>query len=428
MDLDHDQQARLVCDEILKKWKSGDKDWKNKFIDPDIHYVAGQLNFPSPDKSFYSKKTKSRIAIEFKPIKNDKDDVVRGLGQTLTYLNNDLNSASYLVCAEKTPQNFPIGSFIEKLFKKVIYERIPVGFITFDHKNISKIKIRCNVSNNFNIKKVVDRGVDRSYWADYRDSYIEANYYLLKISNEIPYDRSDRYKLIWDKFYDDYFCATKASKTLELVKSKIRDENGNYQIPLKDTKIRLKKQIEEKKISLKQALDQLSDQVSKTGYDNHYQDLKKNHKNFVSHLRLWDDDTKIPTSIGLRFLKRVKNKINIVDELSKIVLVAGRHKELIDTVNNFFKEETKKFGSENERRLALRNHFSNKGYVKFNPKRAKNKSRMYLQSEFQLWYKLGFKKKFANNSKHYDENQGYGFNIGKIQRLVKSYLAEYPRE
>ena len=89
MNLNHDQQSIIVTDEIFKKWKQKESSWKNKFIEDDIQIVVGQLNFPSPDRSFYSSKIKSRIAIEFKPIGNHREDIIKGLGQVVTYLNKN---------------------------------------------------------------------------------------------------------------------------------------------------------------------------------------------------------------------------------------------------------------------------------------------------------------------------------------------------
>ena len=50
MNLNYDQKFIIVTDEIFKKWKKNS--WKNKFIEDDIQIVAGQLNFPLPDRSF----------------------------------------------------------------------------------------------------------------------------------------------------------------------------------------------------------------------------------------------------------------------------------------------------------------------------------------------------------------------------------------
>ena len=83
MKLTHDQQSGICCDELLSKWKYSDSDWTNIFIKKDIHYVGGSLDFPSPDRSFYSDKTKCRIAIEFKPATESKRGILTGLGQTI---------------------------------------------------------------------------------------------------------------------------------------------------------------------------------------------------------------------------------------------------------------------------------------------------------------------------------------------------------
>ena len=74
----------------------------------------------------------------------------------------------------------------------------------------------------------------------------------------------------------------------------------------------------------------------------------------------------------------------------------------------------------------MRDYFAEKGYVKFNENRSTSKSRNYLQSEFQLMFKLGLKKKFKGNTLHFDDKEKYGFNIKLIKKLVNDYNNQYP--
>ena len=43
-------------------------------------------------------------------------------------------------------------------------------------------------------------------------------------------------------------------------------------------------------------------------------------------------------------------------------------------------------------------------------------------------FKLGFKRKFKNGTRHYDDRYSYGFKMDKINLLYKSFIKEYPRE
>ena len=181
MYLTHDQQSRICCDQLLSKWRGNDNEWRNIFINKDIHYVGGSLNFPSPDRCFYSDMSKSRIALEFKPASETKRGILTGLGQAIAYLNNNNNSASYLMCPDKV-ENFEMGKFMQNIFTKIIYKKLPIGLITFDPNNLKNIKLRCNIANIFKIQKITERGVNRNYWAAYRDSYPHANLFLLEIA------------------------------------------------------------------------------------------------------------------------------------------------------------------------------------------------------------------------------------------------------
>ena len=50
----HDNEARIASDAILSKWRSGDPEWMNPFVDRDIAYTGSSQVFPSPDQSFFS--------------------------------------------------------------------------------------------------------------------------------------------------------------------------------------------------------------------------------------------------------------------------------------------------------------------------------------------------------------------------------------
>ena len=431
MRLTHDEQSRICCDELLSKWRSSEPNWTNIFIKNDIHYVGGSLDFPSPDRSFYSDKTQCRIAIEFKPSTESKRGILTGLGQAIAYLNKNNNSASYLICPNKV-ENFEIGSFMENLFKKKIFEKLPIGLITFDPKNLQKIKIRCNIANSFGIQKTIERNINRNYWAAYRDSYPYATYYLLNISNNLNPLIANRSKVIWDNFYDNYLGINNAKKTLSLVNSKIRKWDGGFQILLESKKRKLQKQIDEGAISIKNALEIVNKDTAKNVTDNNYQDLKKNHFNFINHLKLWDHDSKNLTNLGLTFANRVKEGKNINQEIAKVLLISGKHRELIETIEKFYKNQRKYnkkiYSNENELREDLYKYFDDRGYIKKNPGRSSSGSRKFLTSELQIWFKLGLKTKFKNQTRHFDQKKGYGFDFKKIEKLTSDFYREYPSE
>ena len=78
--------------------------------------------------------------------------------------------------------------------------------------------------------------------------------------------------------------------------------------------------------------------------------------------------------------------------------------------------------------LYLYKYFDDRGYIKKNPGRSSSGSRKFLTSELQIWFKLGLKTKFKNQTRHFDQKKGYDFDFKKIEKLTSDFYREYPSE
>ncbi|MBG76875.1 MAG: hypothetical protein CFH22_00714 [Alphaproteobacteria bacterium MarineAlpha5_Bin12] len=421
---EHDLESRRACDSILAKWKSSVPEWKNRFINNDIVYVSGTKNFPSPDRSFYSSSLKTRIAVEFKPYKREtKRGILTGIGQSIAYLKDNNNSASYLVVPEKI-ENFNMGIFLENIFKTKIFGKLPIGLVTFNIKDESKIKLRCNIANTLTPSKVTERGVEDNYWAAWRDSPPHATYLLLKIAFELK-NNKNRSKAIWDNYFDNYFVPKETSATLDDVKNKVKMWDGSFQIPLSSTKKKLRSQVKNKDIEYSEAIQILKKRVAKNVVDNLYQDYKKNHFNYINHLKLWDHDTKFINPLGKSFLDAVNRGNNLTNEIAKITLVRGRHIEFIRDIETIKSNMSFIPDNHDDFRKLLDVELDKKGFMKRNPNRTTSGIRKLFQSELQLWDKFGIKKK--HRGEHFVPGVGYLFDFKKINMLEKAYHNTYDK-
>ncbi len=398
----------------MERWKTSE--WTNPIIDKDIFITKSTSVFPSPDCSFYSPSKKILISLEFKPQSETQRGILTGLGQTIAYLNKA--SASYLVIPNVV-EHFEIGEYLEKTFKKYIYGKMPIGLITYKNDDITKIILRCDIADKQQLLEK-EIGTDTNYWAAWRDTTPHAIYLLLKIASETT-SRENRAKLIWDKYYFNYFCPIELRSTLEEVPSKVIFWGGKiYQMPLQQIKNKLKLKVAIGILTEEAALKELTSETDVGIADNHYHDLKKNHYNYMNHLELWDSEFNL-TELGKRLLSVgtdfTSNQASFIDELAKITLVEGRHWDLISDCIDIIKQN-KELNEDNIRDVIYES-LEKKGFVKKNSNRTITGVRKFLSSELDLWNKLGLI--FKNGSRYFWPDIGYKFDFDRINLLTKDY-------
>ena len=443
---DHDLEASIASRAILEKWRS-DSYWSNQFVDDDVSLSSSSHQFPSPDQSFYSRKSQSSIAMEFKPaFRETKRGILTGLGQSIAYLTDKINSASVLVIPDRI-DNFNIGDFMENLFQEHVYNKLPIALITFEEGHPENIKLRCNFSSDPSLKiKTDEKRGNVTYWAAFRDNYPSHVYYLLKTALNITDHSPTRISNIWDKFHYDFYCFPPETKdTLELLPSRLHNWSADeVTFWRKSTKIALQKAIDNQSITIEEALARLRWDAANNkeerlkqwdifknmqfkipkqpDRDNYYEGLKKNMRDFISHLGLWENTSWIVSSLGRKLISRIDLGNDPLDEIASICLVKGRFSELINDIKKF-QLQISNPKNNGDFREELKKRFIEKGYIGLNPGRASSQSRPFLQAETQLLGRFNIIEK--KGSKYFHPKIGFKFNENRINYLRRIFYSHY---
>ena len=199
------------------------------------------------------------------------------MGQCIAYLNKA--HASILVCPSKIKvdhgEDFDMGSYLEKTFKKFIYGKLPIALFTFDGENLDNLNLRCNYNNKLyeNLREFKFKD-NEPFWAWWRDWPLDAFYKLLK-SAQIVKDNQNRSKKVWDHYFFNYYAPKETLKTLELLPSKITGLDGKKMIPFESIKKKLNKEVKDKKISNDEAIKLLKKEWNENEIENPYKNYKK---------------------------------------------------------------------------------------------------------------------------------------------------------
>ena len=426
----HHRSAQNVSDRILFSWRNEGK-WLNPFVSEDTQQSASPNNFPSPDALFQDWEKKTKVALEFKPFTETKRGIMTGVGQTIAYLNK--SHASILVCSSKV-EDFDIGDYLKNTFKKFIYGKLPIALFTYDGEKLENLKLLVDIDPNLynedKISKMPFRGSGNPYFAFWRDLPVDGFYKLARSSLDIK-SSDERSEKVWDEFFYKYYAPPESLRTLNDIKSKIFFEDMKRKmVPFSSRKRTLRSEVDEGKISLNQALKKLEDHSwSKQVTDNNYRDYKKNHFNFMNHNNLWDENFYL-TPLGNRFVERYQSNINspkkLVEELSQILLVEGKHHNLIEEIKEITSENVNDKDLEDEEKYLniIYQEMKKRGHVATNPNRKVSGTREYLRSEKQLWARMGLIKKTTSN-RYFFNNEGYIFNNSKIEKLVDNFYKNY---
>jgi len=446
LELNHDRECNLASRSILEQWKIGEG--LNNFISQDIALSNSSYNFPSPDQCFYSENKKTLIALEFKPaIRETKRGILTGLGQTIAYLRNNESSASVLVIPEVIGNdNFKIGNFMKEIFEEQIFDKLPIALYSFKKFDPTNVVLLCNISNKLKPNKTFDeKSTNNTYWAAWRENYPSFNYNLLKTALAEKLFDIDRIDRIWKKFYFDFYCyPSNANKTLEHLSSNLQKwKKDEPVIWAQDKKNELSKYVKSGLINRDEALARLKwhsapSREEKDKYwdliknlppnvkpahnrDNDYDDQKKNKRNNLSHCGLWINENWEVTDIGKKFISRIDEGFEPLEEMAILHLGIGRYGELIEDIKSI-QNEVNKFNLQ-QFLLELKLKFVKKGYIGLNPERATQNTRRFLQSERQIMKKFNLYE--VNGSSFFFEGIGFKFNEVRINKLTSKYYEVY---
>ena len=429
MSVYHHRSAKKIGNHILSSWRTEEL-WRSNFIGNDAQLCSSEGVFPSPDRTFRDLTKKTRILLEFKPYTETKRGILTGLGQCVAYLNK--SHASILVSPSKIKaehgEDFDMGNYLEKTFKKFIYGKLPIALFTFDGENLENLKLRCNFDDKLyeNLREFKFKD-NEPYWAWWRDWSLDAFSKLL-LSSQIIKTRENRSKKIWDYYFFNFFAPKETLNTLELLPSNIIGLDGNKMIPFRDIKKKLAQDVTEKKISEEESIKLLKKEWDENEIENPYKNYKKNHYIFLDHTKLWDEDL-IPTALGNKFLSRVEkfasDNEKLKNELAQILLVEGNHHDFIEEIEDI-SSTIKNINKDSVYLEILYKTLDEKGFISKNPNRATTSIRKFLTAEKQLWGHLNIIKK--NGSRYLFKDKGYIFDKFKIEKLIQEFYVNYGKE
>ena len=418
----HDLHSDICQRQMLKMWRS--KSWKNSPISDEIHLISAHSNWPSPDGAMYDPKKEISIGIEFKPYYEKKRGVQTAIGQSLTYL--DKFSASYIIIPEKA-EDFEIANYLTPIFKKQVYNKMPIGLLSYDHKTM-KIKMLVDIGLEINFITKKSRGIGR-YFAKFIDSNPHIIFLLLDIAINNKHLGKDE---VWKKFFDDYYYPERFRNKLVPFESEIDHWGKKKMEPFRDKIKVLKNMVNSGKISENQAINnELNQHISNEGRpflskssqsDNLFKSYRKNFMTFLDHLELWDINANV-SELGEELYSIGKiyghNSTEFINRFAKILLEEGNHLAFIYDVKKYTDSS---FDSITDAKHHVEKRFEEEGLLKRNLSRASEPGNTKdFSNQFQLWSKLGVISKKGNKSV-YKKGHGFIFNEKRIDEILNSTL------
>jgi hypothetical protein len=414
----HHRSADHVAKHVLQKWRSGF--WLNNYISPDVTLAQSPADFPSPDSDFQDFSKRTRVSFEFKPYTETKRGMMTGLGQAIAYLRKA--NASYLVSPSKI-EDFDMEDFLRSTFETFIKGKLPVGLIIYDGKDLSNIRLSCDIEEAPEAQRRVLQLTEEPYWCWWRDTPPDL---ILKLglSAQHTTTQQDRSKEVWDHFWDNYFALPETRTSLNNVESNVFNfDLTTKMIPFEGLKRKLRQKLDLDQITIEEALNTLKVKGWSHGYtENNYQNYKKNFTITMDHVNFWDEDKEL-TPLGQKFVDRNKDRIeDLVDEFAQIMLVEGKHENLIIDIENISKD-LEQINDQDQYLNDIHDHLDKLGYIAKNPNRATSRTRKFLQAEKQLWGHFSVLKK--NGNTYFHPGIGFVFDHQRINDLVESFYKNY---
>ena len=373
----HDHVASLCGDNILTKIRSGDSDFKQIFS---LNVVrTGSWDWPRPDYVCYDEDLHATYALEFKPPAQSKREYLCGLGQSLSYLQQ--HTYSGLIVPREADDGFKIGDFICKTLSAPEFKDVGTSLYAYDPADYSLSLLRpIKTKRSFASAVVSTADSTKTFWCWWRDMSQYELFLLLRLSFIKNEEKGDIYS---DYIYPEFYKKMVSKKTLQwdgshrnkkCSPSSMKSEKQNYNIPL-------------------------------------------------VQLGLWTRGEGRLTDVGYALMgigsKFGPNSPQFIDALSYLVLVTGRHLELIHIVKRF-QESNPPSSSSRDFSLALEKHLTMSGCIgKRKPTAVTTGAKVsYMRDEMKLWNKLGFL--VSTGGAYYIKGRGYNFDWERITKVLSS--------
>lgn len=376
----HDNLAAVCGDDILYKLRQGNPDFKQVFSTKIVR--SADWDWPRPDYVCVDEEHKCSYALEFKPPHQSKREYMTGLGQSISYLQKHLYAG--LIVPTVANDGFRIADFIANTLKAEEFKKVGVSLYSYNPTDVyAGVTLIRGIEEKRDPSKVKSINVDKTetFWCWWRDCSQYELYDLLELAFMYNDHEGDIYtEKIYPQFYEN------------LVTKKTKQWNGQPR--------------------------------AKTRSDKSYTSEKQNYKIPLSQLELWNEGHL--TDLGFKMLEIGKkygaNSEAFMNALGYLILVNGKHLELIKLVEKIQKEEHDPLpDSAKKYLLYMEKILTAKGCIgSRKPSAVKTDAKAtYIRDEPKLWNKFQILE-LATKSDYFFKNEGYKFNWHKISDILIS--------
>ncbi|MDB8556552.1 hypothetical protein PNU17_12315 [Turicibacter sanguinis] len=378
----HDELATIVGTQLLSNIRDEKEEWKQIFS-TNIFRV-GDWDWPRPDYVLSDDENGVTYANEFKPPKQTKREYLTGLGQCMAYLQK--HDYAGLMLPKYSDDGFKISEYVFKLLSSEEFCHLPISLIEYDENSIeidpsSSVKILKSI-NEVRGSNPINKSVStvvKTFWCFWRDASHYEIYDLLKLADKYNDEEGDIYSnFVYPEFYH------------MLVSGNTKQWDGTG---------RKKKKSEKSRKSEKQ-----------------------NYKIPLFHLGLWSQSEGRLTAKGYRLLTIGKlygaNSKQFKDYLTYLLLIDGKHLQLIHEFVKFQNESIAIESKSKEFLLQVEEYFESKGHIGKRKPTAKttNAKVTYLRDEPKVWNHLGLV--LTKNKAYFFPNEGFKFKWDKITEIL----------
>lgn len=386
----HDDLSSSIHEEIIRRISRQDDNWKQIFSSTVTR--VGAWDWPRPDYIISDETNDWLIASEFKPPGWDNGEYVRGLGQTITYLGK--HHYSMLVIPETSNDGFKIGKYVKEILNSGVLKGLPICLVVYDPVGVGKdvagsisLEVPIQVPRTTEITSKAT--TNRTYWTFWRDTSNYEVYELLKLSNKYDDHSGDIYT---DKIFPQFW------------QKKCNGETKNWEGQPRKIKSKEKMKSSE----------------------------KQNNKIPLFHIGLWNQADGKLTLKGLKLLNVGKlygaDSRQFLDFLAKLVLVDGKHLDLINHIQQFQYDDNaiQQINNSNQFYKKLDDYLESKKLIGKRKlgRRTTGAKQTFLRDEPKLWKKLGLV--VAKNEKEYFfSKKGFKFNWERISKVLSTDFSKF---
>lgn len=372
----HDAMATKCGDQILNGIRNGNPQYLQIFS-TSLSRIS-DWTWPRPDYVCYDAINKCTYAMEFKPTNQTKREYLCGLGQALSYLQKHMYSG--LIVPTVADDGFQISSFINATLQAPEFNNVGISLYEYDPKTLSVTVLRQISKKRIATNLQVATPMNSTFWCYWRDMSQYELFELLCLSFKYNECSGDVYS---NYIFPDFWNEMLAGQTYTW--------EGN---------------------------------LRKAASPSNRDQQKQNYKIPLNQLDLWNPSTGKLTERGMKLLRIGKlygpDSQDFLNALAYLILVEGKHLELIKRVENYQKIANIPSKADSFL-LDLENNLQASGCIgPRKPNARKNtttKKPSYLRDEPKIWNKLGLLD-MKGKTQYFFPNEGYHFNWHIISEVL----------